>query len=122
SVATGTLADDAAERLASSVVEKLAWVREGAGARYPDLELSLIPTLVFDEDRERAASVLIATRGWSGVTPADVVAMPSVFIGSVDRIADQMEERRANYGFSYYVVSDRQLDAAAPLVARLSAR
>ena len=48
--------------------------------------------------------------------------MPSVFIGSVDEIADQMEERRALYGFSYYVVSDRQLDRVAPLVARLVGR
>ena len=54
------------------------------------------------------------------MTPADVLAMPSVFIGSLDHIAEQMEERRARYGFSYYVVSDRQLDRAAPLVARLA--
>jgi probable F420-dependent oxidoreductase len=122
SVATGTLVDDAAERLASSVSQKLAWVREGAGARYSGIELSLIPTLVLDEDCERAAGDLITSRGWRGVTPADVLAMPSVFIGSVERVADQMEERRARYGFSYYVVSDRQLDVAAPLVARLAAR
>jgi probable F420-dependent oxidoreductase len=122
SVATGTLVDDAAERLAGSVSQKLAWVREGAGARYSGIELSLIPTLVLDEDCERAAGDLITSRGWRGVTPADVLAMPSVFIGSVERVADQMEERRARYGFSYYVVSDRQLDVAAPLVARLAAR
>jgi probable F420-dependent oxidoreductase len=122
SVATGTVVDDASERLAASVAQKLAWVREGAGARFPDLELSLIPTLVLEEDRERAASDLIKARGWSGVTPADVLAMPSVFIGSVERIADEMEERRACYGFSYYVVSDRRLDRAGSLVARLADR
>ena len=113
--------DDASERLASSVDQKLAWVREGAGARFADVELSLVPTLLFDEDRERAAADLIRSRGWNGVAPADVLAMPSVFIGSVGEIADQMEERRARYGVSYYVVSDRDLDRAAPLVARLGA-
>jgi len=122
SVATGTVVDDASERLADTVAQKLAWVREGAGARFPDIELSLIPTLLFEEDRERAASDLISDRGWSGVTPSDVLAMPSVFIGSVSEIVDQMEERRRRYGFSYYVVSDRQLERAAPLVARLAAR
>ena len=122
SVATGTVVDDPSERLAASVQEKLGWVREGAGSRFPDIELSLIPTLVLENDRERAAAELIAARGWNGVTPADVLAMPSVFIGSREDIADQMEERRARYGFSYYVVSDRQLDRAAPLVARLAAR
>ena len=122
SVATGTVVDEATERLAGSVAQKLAWVREGAGARYDDIELSLIPTLLFEEDREAAASRLIAARGWTGVSVADVLAMPSVFIGSVGEIADRMEERRALYGFSYYVVSDRQLDAVAPLVRRLTGR
>jgi probable F420-dependent oxidoreductase len=122
SVATGTVVDDPSERSAASVQEKLGWVREGAGSRFSDIELSLIPTLVLEKDRERAAAELIAARGWNGVTPADVLAMPSVFIGSLDDIAEQMEERRARYGFSYYVVSDRQLDRAAPLVARLAGR
>jgi probable F420-dependent oxidoreductase len=122
SVATGTVVDDASERLAGAVAQKLAWVRDGAGARYADLELSLVPTLVFEEDRVRAAADLMAARGWAGVTEADVLAMPSVFIGSVEAIADQMEERRARYGFSYYVISDRRLVEAAPLVARLAGR
>jgi probable F420-dependent oxidoreductase len=122
SVATGIVVDDASERVADAVAQKLAWVREGAGARFPDIELSLIPTLVFNEDRERAASDLMSARRWSGVTPADVRDMPSVFIGSVSEIVDQMEERRTRYGFSYYVVSDRQLDRVTPLVSRLTAR
>jgi probable F420-dependent oxidoreductase len=67
SVATGTVVDEAAERLAGSVSQKLAWVREGAGPRYDAIELSLIPTLVFEEDREAAASRLITARGWTGV-------------------------------------------------------
>jgi probable F420-dependent oxidoreductase len=122
SVATGTMLDDASERLASSVAQKLEWVREGAGPRLGEIELSLIPTLLFEEDRERAAAELIAARAWTGVTPADVLAMPSVFIGAVEQIAEQMEGRRAVYGFSYYVVSDRQLERVARLVGRLAGR
>lgn len=122
SVATGTVVDDASERLADAVARKLAWVREGAGPRFGEIELSLMPTLLLEEDRERAASDLMAARGWTGVTAADVLAMPSVFIGSAEAIVDQMEERRARYGFSYHVVSDRQLDLAAPLVAGLAGR
>jgi probable F420-dependent oxidoreductase len=122
SVATGTVVDDPTERLAASVEAKLGWVREGAGSRFADIELSLIPTLVMEPDRERAAAELIQARGWRDVTSADVLAMPSVFIGLLEDIAEQMEERRARYGFSYYVVSDRQLDRVAPLVARLAGR
>ena len=40
----------------ASVAQKLAWVKEGAGSRYADIELSLIPTLVFEDERESAAS------------------------------------------------------------------
>ena len=32
--------------------------------------------------------------------------MPSIFIGSVDQIVDEMQKRRERYGISYYVVSD----------------
>jgi probable F420-dependent oxidoreductase len=122
SVATGTVVDDASERLAGAVAQKLAWVREGAGPRFHDIELSLVPTLLFEEDRDRVAADLIRARGWIGVTPSDVRAMPSVFIGSTEEIVDLMEERRAQYGFSYYVASDRQLDRVAQLVARLVGR
>jgi hypothetical protein len=37
-------------------------VREGAGPRFPDVELSLIPTFVFEEDREPAAWELLGAR------------------------------------------------------------
>lgn len=46
--------------------------------------------------------------------------MPSIFIGSVDRIVDEMKARRERYGISYHVVSDSSLKMVAPIVARLA--
>ena len=46
--------------------------------------------------------------------------MPSIFIGSVDQIVDEMQGRRERYGISYYVVRDRSLEMVAPIVARLA--
>ena len=46
--------------------------------------------------------------------------MPSIFIGPVDQIVDEMQKRRERYGISYYVVSDRALEIVAPIVARRS--
>jgi hypothetical protein len=40
----------------------------------------------------------------------------------VDRIVDVMQARRDEYGFSYYVVSDRAIETFAPVVDRLSGR
>jgi hypothetical protein len=122
STRTGTLIDDAMERRAASVEEKLRWVREGAGDRFPELELSMVATVRVADDRRGDAEELIRQRGWSGVTAEDVLDMPSVFIGSIAAIGEAMEERRARHGFSYYVVPDRLRDACAPIVARLAGR
>ena len=45
--------------------------------------------------------------------------MPSIFIGSVDQIVEQMQVRRERYGISYYVMPDRSMEMVAPIVARL---
>jgi len=120
SVATGVVDDAPDERLPAEVERKLNWIRAGAGERYAELELSLIPTLIVTADRQRSAAELTEARGWSGLTPEDVLAMPSVLIGSYEQIARTLNERREQYGFSYYVFSDALLDAAAPLVSALA--
>jgi len=122
SVATGVQVDDPAERAASRIVEKLAWVREGAGERFDKLEMSLVIAPLVTDSRGARAEGLIRERGWTGVTADDVFAMPSIFIGSVERIVEEMLVRRAEYGFSYYVIADRHLDAFGPIVARLAGR
>jgi len=120
SVATGVQVDDPADRLASRMVEKLAWIREGAGERFDGLELSLVIAPLVTDARRARADVLIRERGWTGVTVDDVLAMPSIFIGPVEQIVEEMLARRAEYGFSYYVIADRHLDAFGPIVARLT--
>lgn len=119
-VASGELVQDPAERTPEAVERKLGWVRAGAGARYAQIELSLIPTVILSDDRQAATERLIAERGWRGVTPEAVWAMPSFFVGDVAQIAATMVERRARYGFSYYVFSDAQAEELAPLLARLA--
>jgi hypothetical protein len=49
-----------------------------------------------------------------------VLEMPSIFIGSVDQIVDEMRSRRECYGISYYVVRDGSLETVAPIVERLA--
>ncbi len=122
SVASGTLSDDPTERLAESVAQKIAWVREGAGSRFDQLELSLVPSLLLCQDRYARAEQFIAERGWQEITPEQVLAMPSVFIGTLDEITADMQARREQYGFSYFVIADEQMEIAAPLVARLTGR
>jgi probable F420-dependent oxidoreductase len=119
-IAGGVLTDDPASRLSASIAQKVEWVREAAGERFGALELSMVISVVIAPDRRRAAEQFAARRDWRGVAAEEVLAMPSVFIGTVDQIAEEMHARRERYGFSYLVVPDRSLDAAAPLVARLA--
>jgi probable F420-dependent oxidoreductase len=119
SVASGALVADPAERAPEAVERKLAWVRGGAGPRVPQHDRSQITTVLLTEARAAATERLIAEQGWHGLGAEAVWAMPSVFVGDLGQIAELMLERRARYGFSYYVFSDRQADELAPLAARL---
>ena len=55
-----------------------------------------------------------------GLPEERVFEMPSIFIGSVDRIVEEMQARRERYGISYYVLRDGHLEMVAPIIARLA--
>lgn len=122
SVASGQVRDQPENRRSAHVAQQVAWVREGAGARFPEVELSLVASLIVTDQRRTATEGWIRERGWSGLTPEAVWDMPAVLIGSVDQICNDLEHRREVFGFSYYIVSDAQCDAFAPIVARMAGR
>jgi hypothetical protein len=119
SVAGGTVEDSPDERCPAAFERKLDWVRDGAGARFPSIELSIIPTVIVTTDRRAEAERIIVSRGWRATTVDDVLAMPSMLIGTVDEIIENLLQRRRRYGLSYVVVSDRMLEAFAPIVRAL---
>lgn len=116
---TGVEIDDPSQRMGAAIEQKLAWVRQAAGERFEGLELSLMLTVVIAEDQQRAAEQLAIARGWSGISVEQVLEMPSIVIGSVEQIAEQISQRRERYGFSYYIVSDQYIHQFAPVVAQL---
>ncbi len=117
-VSRGTLVSDLSERTPDAVAQKIEWVRHGAGARFGQIELSLIPTVIVTDDRRGQTDALIRRHGWQAMVE-DVWQMPSVLIGSVNQIVEDLLARRADFGFSYFVVSDTEMAAFAPVVARL---
>jgi probable F420-dependent oxidoreductase len=122
STAHGTVVDDPRPRLAPAVTQRLDHVRHSAGERFGRIELSLVAMVIITGRRPEAADDLARDRGWSGVSPEQVLDMPSVFIGSVDQIVETMQARRERYGFSYYVLMDHVLEQTAPIVARLAGK
>jgi alkanesulfonate monooxygenase SsuD/methylene tetrahydromethanopterin reductase-like flavin-dependent oxidoreductase (luciferase family) len=67
-----------------------------------------------------AAERLAAGRGWAGLPVEQVLDMPSILVGTADRIAEQLRARRDRYGLSYVVVSDQDMMAFSPVVQSLA--
>ena len=118
-VSSGTLISDIRERMAAAVQQKIDWIRQGAGVRFEQIELSLIPTITFTDNRRNYIETFIHQQSWD-VTVEDVLQMPSMLIGSIEEMVRDLKPRRETYGFSYYVVADDQMEAFAPVVAHLS--
>ncbi len=119
-VGTGRRLADPSGLLAENIAEKIGWLRQEAGSRFDNIELSIVGSVVITENRREAAERLARERGWDGISAERVFEMPSIFIGSVDQIVDEMQVRRERYGISYYVVADRSMEMVAPIVARLA--
>jgi len=100
--------------------EKITWVRDAAGTRFDDIEMSvLIFVLNVTEDRQAVAAGLAAA---IGTTPETVLAIPHFLIGTLDEIADDLERRRERYGVSYVMIQGEGAEDFAPVVERLSGR
>ncbi|MDP1818379.1 MAG: TIGR03621 family F420-dependent LLM class oxidoreductase [Acidimicrobiales bacterium] len=98
--------------------QKLGWIRDAAGPRFSDLELQVrVHLAVVTEDRDRVIEELAP--GF-GLSRQEAEETPHALIGSVAEICDQLVERRERWGISYVGLSADQLEAFAPIVARLA--
>jgi probable F420-dependent oxidoreductase len=100
--------------------EQIGWVREGAGARFNRLELSMVAfrAIVTDHPHEAASEV---ARDYD-LTPDQVLASPDFLIGSEDEIVESLFSRREQFGVSYLEIGDRDAAGFASVVARLAGR
>jgi hypothetical protein len=69
------------------------------------------------EDRDSVAEVLAARLGASA---ADLLETPHFLIGTIDQIAESLNERRERYGISYVILPGEVTEAFAPVVERLT--
>jgi probable F420-dependent oxidoreductase len=111
--------DDPRDLLPAALDKKIAVLRAKAGERFPALELSAFITIAITDHRRAATEALIARRGWSGIDTGAVWQMPTILIGSVAQIREDLQARRERYGLSYLVTSDQALPALTDIVAGL---
>jgi probable F420-dependent oxidoreductase len=111
--------DDAAGRLPAALDQKLHLLQSVAGDRFAKLELSAFATFSVAANRRSATEALIAERRWRGIDCETVWQMPTIFIGSVPQIREDLYARRERFGLSYFVSPDRDLPTIAEIVGSM---
>jgi hypothetical protein len=111
--------DDAAARSPAALDQKLHRLQSVAGDRFANLELSAFATFSIAANRRSATEDLIAERRWSGIDCETVWQMPTIFIGSVPQIREDLYARRERFGLSYFVSPDRDLSTVAEVVGSM---
>lgn len=112
----GTISDAMEERLSAAFATKADLVR----AEGRDVEISSVVSVELADDPRTAAERYAVERGW-GADAADLVEdMPAKFLGPLDHVVELAHRRRERLGLSYLVVSDQELEAAAPMVRALT--
>ena len=103
---------------ADATDEKLGWVRDAAGDRFDDIEISILKfvTIVTD-DRDVVAGKV---GGAMGMDAGTLLASPHTMVGSAEQIADELVEQRERWQGSYVTVQSDALEAFAPVVAVLA--
>lgn len=105
---------------AAATDEKLGWIKEAAGDRLDDVELSVTIFLAnITDDRESVAGAVAA--GLESET-SQVLEVPHFMIGTIEQLEQDLIARRERYGVSYVIVPGDVAEAMAPLVERLTGR
>lgn len=119
-----------------ATAQRLSWVREAAGDRFNQLELTSVLVLVHITDyREQvleqmpqrlAAAMADHSRpthlllGNIPPSPQQLAKSQRVLIGSAEQMVEELQSRREQYRFSTFEVFESQIEALAPVVARLA--
>jgi probable F420-dependent oxidoreductase len=113
-VGPGAIASMSAE----ATEEKLGWVRDAAGARFDDIEVSILKFVTIVTDTRDAVAEKVG--GAMGMDAATLLASPHTLVGSAEQVADELIEQRERWHGSYVTVQSDALESFAPVVAALA--
>ncbi|HMD45849.1 MAG TPA: TIGR03621 family F420-dependent LLM class oxidoreductase [Acidimicrobiales bacterium] len=98
--------------------QKIAWVKEAAGARFEDIELNtLIGFAMVTDDREKLVEGMAPA---FGIDPADALHIPLALVGTLEQMEEELQWRRQEYGISYYSLEADCWEQLGPLVSKLA--
>ena len=115
----GTIGRDATlDSLKEQTDKKIEWVREAAGSRIDDIEIQMRFFITSVRSDRMALAEQLAPA--FGVSPEEALESGAACVGTVEEIIDQLQRRREEWGLSYVVVGDDNVDEFAPIVAKLA--
>lgn len=108
----------AQDSLPERIDEKVAWLRQGAGDRFDDLEINA--WLAVAEVTETGGELAEVLASVFATDPASVLASPLSLVGAPSEIGERLRARRERWGYSYTVVPGDKARDFAPIVAELT--
>jgi probable F420-dependent oxidoreductase len=103
----------------TTTAEQLEWVRQQAGARFPQIEFNVLIWSVVVTDNQQHGAEQLAAR-WSLASSQQVLDSIHFLVGTVEQICEIIYLRREQLGISYYTITDRAMERFAPVVAKLA--
>jgi probable F420-dependent oxidoreductase len=112
-----TASDFAVDTEDAQTRRKLAWVKEGAGDRFPEIELQMSCTVGIARSARTAAQP-IARR--LGIPVEHLLCSAMMLFGTVEELCGRLEQRREEWGISYVVIPSETYEPFARVVECLS--
>jgi alkanesulfonate monooxygenase SsuD/methylene tetrahydromethanopterin reductase-like flavin-dependent oxidoreductase (luciferase family) len=106
---------------AAEADDRVRFARDCAGERADKIEWHALVQLVMVTAGRREAAADLAERYRGTMTAEEVLENPFLFVGTVEKMAEQDIRNRDRYGFTYYTVHEPYLDAFAPVIDRIRA-
>ncbi len=104
----------------ATIQQKLDWIRDAAGERFEQKQLSSTIFAVAVTERPEEATQAIAMR--MKMTPQEVLQHLPVLIGSPQQIAETLLMRREKYGISSIDIIEPHIEAFAPVIPLLTGK
>lgn len=101
-----------------NTTRQVGWVREGAGDRFGELELSVVVEPVRFTDRPAEVAESVGPN--MGLSADEVLRSVHALVGTAEEMCETLRARRERWGISNFVVPWRFAEAFAPVVARLA--
>jgi probable F420-dependent oxidoreductase len=98
--------------------ERLQWIKDAAGARFDDIELQCLTFMVQFTDDSASAYANLAPL--FGLTPDEAADVPVALAGTPAEMAETLRRRREEFGLSYVVVHEPEMEPFAEVVATLA--